>query len=132
MQSLAASTVRPSAPRIAAPRRGALRCVAAASWAGNKSCHNGAHLTKERKAELEKVAEHIAQRGKGITACDEGPGTIGDRFAKARRESGCRSHAMCRPGADVASDAQVGIANSEEARRSYRQMLFEAEGASAW
>ncbi len=46
------------------------------------SCHNGAHLTKERKAELEKVCEGIAQSGKGITACDEGPGTIGDRFAK--------------------------------------------------
>lgn len=46
------------------------------------SCHNGAHLSKARKAELEAVAEHIAQPGKGITACDEGPGTIGDRFAK--------------------------------------------------
>lgn len=46
------------------------------------ACHNGAHLSKERKAELERVCEHIAQRGKGITACDEGPGTIGDRFAK--------------------------------------------------
>jgi fructose-bisphosphate aldolase class 1 len=55
-------------------------------------------LTKERKAELEKVCEHIAQSGKGITACDEGPGTIGDRFAK------------------------FGIENSEEARRKYRQV----------
>ena len=44
------------------------------------------------------VCEAIAQKGKGITACDEGPGTIGDRFAK------------------------YGIANSEEARRSYRQV----------
>ena len=51
------------------------------------------------------MCEHIAQSGKGITACDEGPGTIGDRFAK------------------------YGIANSEEARRSYRQMLFEAKDA---
>lgn len=52
------------------------------------------------------VCEHIAQRGKGITACDEGPGTIGDRFAK------------------------YGIENTEENRRAYRQMLFEAKGAN--
>ena len=38
------------------------------------------------------------QSGKGITACDEGPGTIGDRFAK------------------------YGIENSEENRRAYRQV----------
>ena len=44
----------------------------------------------------------------GITACDEGPGTIGDRFAK------------------------YGIANSEEARRAYRQMLFEAPTANSY
>ena len=48
------------------------------SLVGNHSCHNGAHLSKERKAELERVCEHIAQSGKGITACDEGPGTIGE------------------------------------------------------
>jgi hypothetical protein len=54
-------------------------CVAAAAplTGGNRAVHNGAHLTKERKAELEKVCAHIAQSGKGITACDEGPGTIG-------------------------------------------------------
>lgn len=42
--------------------------------------------------------------GKGITACDEGPGTIGLRFEA------------------------VGVENTEENRRRYRQMLFEAEG----
>ena len=44
----------------------------------------------------------------GLTACDEGPGTIGDRFAK------------------------VGIENTVENRRAYRQMLFEAPGAGAF
>ena len=124
----AALRVRPVRASVAA--RGAVRT--AATW-GNRSCHNGAHLTKERKAELERICEHIAQRGKGITACDEGarvfsrsrlrfcsrarlaaaprarcharchphayfrvlrpgPGTIGDRFAKARRNATRRVH----------------------------------------
>ncbi len=66
----------------AQPRMSCVRVRAAAtpqSLVGNHSCHNGAHLSKERKAELERVCEHIAQPGKGITACDEGPGTIGKR-----------------------------------------------------
>jgi len=68
------------------------------------SCHSGSHLSDERKAALENVCELIATKGKGITACDEGPGTIGDRFQK------------------------VGIENTEENRRAYRQMLFETPG----
>jgi hypothetical protein len=56
--------------RASAARAGASPAV---TW-GNRLCHAGAHLTKERKQELERVCEHIAQRGKGITACDEGPG----------------------------------------------------------
>jgi len=62
--------------------------------------HGGDHLSAERKAELRKTAEMVATFGKGITACDEGPGTVGDRFEK------------------------VGIENTEENRRLYRQMLF--------
>jgi fructose-bisphosphate aldolase class I len=50
------------------------------------------------RAELEATAKAVATFGKGITACDEGPGTIGDRFEK------------------------VGITNTEENRRLYRQM----------
>ena len=68
--------------------------------------HGGQHLSKERKDELEAVAAAIATFGKGITACDEGPGTVGDRFSK------------------------VGIENSEENRRLYRQMLFKCPGAN--
>lgn len=62
--------------------------------------HGGQHLSAERKAELVATATAMTQFGKGLTACDEGPGTIGDRFEK------------------------VGIVNSEETRRLYRQMLF--------
>lgn len=70
------------------------------------SCHGGAFLSPSDKAELERVAEMIGQPGKGITACDEGPGTIGSRFEA------------------------VGIENTEENRRAYRQMLFETPGAN--
>lgn len=44
----------------------------------------------------------------GITACDEGPATIGSRFEA------------------------VGIENTEENRRAYRQMLFETPGANEY
>ncbi|KAA8494018.1 Fructose-bisphosphate aldolase [Porphyridium purpureum] len=68
------------------------------------SCHGGVHLSSEEKTELEKIAEMIGTPGKGITACDEGPGTIGMRFEA------------------------VGIENTEENRRAYRQILFETPG----
>eukprot|EP00195_Chlamydomonas_chlamydogama_P017828 CAMPEP_0202895430 /NCGR_PEP_ID=MMETSP1392-20130828/4638_1 /ASSEMBLY_ACC=CAM_ASM_000868 /TAXON_ID=225041 /ORGANISM="Chlamydomonas chlamydogama, Strain SAG 11-48b" /LENGTH=404 /DNA_ID=CAMNT_0049580441 /DNA_START=30 /DNA_END=1244 /DNA_ORIENTATION=- len=108
------SSVAAQRPAAAARRVAAVRAQASDASAntlalvGVHSCHNGAHLSKARKAELEAVAAHIAQHGKGITACDEGPGTIGDRFAK------------------------YGITNTEENRRAYRQMLFEAEGAGSY
>ena len=64
----------------------------------------GTFLTGEQKAALEETAAAVATPGKGITACDEGPATIGGRF-----------------------DA-VGVENTEENRLKYRQMLFEAPG----
>ena len=67
-------------------------------------CFGATFLTPEQKAALEETASAIATPGKGITACDEGPGTIGDRFEV------------------------VGIENNDENRRRYRQMLFEAPG----
>ena len=75
---------------------------------GPTSCHGGAHLTSERKAELEAICAAIGRAGKGITACDEGPGTIGTRFEN------------------------VGVTNTEENRRAYRQMLFETPGANEY
>ncbi len=77
------------------------------SW-GPCSVHGGAHLSAAQKAELEAVCAHIGQAGKGITACDEGPGTIGSRFEN------------------------VGIVNTEENRRAYRQMLFETPNANKY
>merc|ERR1719491_199747 len=59
-------------------------------------------LSSTEKVALESTAITLATRGKGITACDESAGTIGKRFES------------------------VGIANTEEHRRSYRQMLFTA------
>ena len=73
---------------------------------GIGACHAGAFLSVEEKAHLEKIAAAIGTPGKGITACDEGPGTIGDRFEA------------------------VGVENTEENRRAYRQVLFESKGAS--
>ncbi|CAB9497413.1 Fructose-bisphosphate aldolase [Seminavis robusta] len=61
----------------------------------------GAFLSEAEKAALEATANAIATHGKGITACDESPGTIGGRFET------------------------VGIENTAETRRRYRQMLFE-------
>lgn len=73
---------------------------------GSVSCHGGAHLSAEAKAELVRICDAIATPGKGITACDESAGTIGIRFEK------------------------VGVENTEEHRRLYRQMLFETPGVS--
>lgn len=69
----------------------------------------GTFLTAEQKRALEATAAAVAGTpGQGITACDEGPATIGARF-----------HA-------------VGIENSEETRRAYRQMLFETPGCEKY
>lgn len=68
--------------------------------------NSGAFLSVAEKARLEEICGRIATPGKGITACDEGPGTIGSRFEA------------------------VGVENTEEHRRVYRQMLFETPGAN--
>lgn len=78
----------------------ACRNAATRGGPSSLSMHGGHHLSAERKAELVATATAMSQSGKGLTACDEGPGTIGDRFEK------------------------VGIDNTEENRRKYRQMLF--------
>eukprot|EP00192_Tetraselmis_astigmatica_P005643 CAMPEP_0117667872 /NCGR_PEP_ID=MMETSP0804-20121206/11216_1 /TAXON_ID=1074897 /ORGANISM="Tetraselmis astigmatica, Strain CCMP880" /LENGTH=442 /DNA_ID=CAMNT_0005475663 /DNA_START=18 /DNA_END=1346 /DNA_ORIENTATION=+ len=92
------------APRSSQPS--AVSCRSKVVMASLLACHGGAHLSPSDKAALEEVAEMIAQPGKGITACDEGPATIGSRFEA------------------------VGIENTEENRRAYRQMLFETDGAA--
>ena len=53
------------------------------------------------KKELKENAQHLASKGKGILAVDESTKTVGKRLAG------------------------IGVENTEENRRSYRQMLFE-------
>lgn len=55
-------------------------------------------------AELVATANFIASSGKGILAADESVGTIGKRFEP------------------------IGVANTEENRRAYRELLFTTEG----
>mmetsp|Transcript_6171 Transcript_6171/g.8736 ORF Transcript_6171/g.8736 Transcript_6171/m.8736 type:complete len:394 (+) Transcript_6171:303-1484(+) len=66
------------------------------------------HLTKESKQELDDISNMLCTHGKGISACDESAGTIGKRFEA------------------------VGISNTEENRRTYRQMLFETTGVEQY
>jgi len=61
------------------------------------------YLSKEKEDELRKNANAIVHPGKGILAADESTGTIGKRFEK------------------------IKVANEEENRRQYRQLLFAAD-----
>ena len=112
MATLAIQAHRPlrSTNKNVRPSKRTSTCVRSAKSpsTGIGSCHGGAFLSDAEKAYLEKVASMIGTPGKGITACDEGPGTIGDRFAA------------------------VGIENTEENRRSYRQILFESPGCEQY
>jgi fructose-bisphosphate aldolase, class I len=58
------------------------------------------------RQELAKTAESIVASGKGILAADESIGTIAKRFA------------------------DIGIENTEENRRAYRELLFTAGSQS--
>ena len=58
------------------------------------------YLTEEQKKELAQTANAIVAPGKGILAADESTGTMGKRFAN------------------------VGVENTDENRRLYRQLLF--------
>lgn len=72
------------------------------------NCHSGSHLGNEKKAALMQIASHLASAGKGITACDESSGTVGKRFTA------------------------VGVENTEENRRAYRETLFTAKDVSKY
>ena len=61
------------------------------------------YLTDAQRTELAKVAKSISAPGKGILAADESTGTIGKRFAG------------------------IGVENTDENRRLYRQLLFTAD-----
>lgn len=62
-------------------------------------------LTPEQQDELQKIANAIVAPGRGILAADESTGTIGKRFAS------------------------IGLENTEENRRRYRELLFTSDKA---
>jgi fructose-bisphosphate aldolase, class I len=64
---------------------------------------NPLYLTPEKCQELAEIAKRIATPGKGILAADESTGTIGKRFDN------------------------IGLENTEDNRRKYRQLLFTTE-----
>jgi len=61
------------------------------------------HLTEEQKLELRSNAAKIVRDGRGILAADESTGTMGKRLS------------------------QIKVANEEENRRSYRQLLMSSD-----
>lgn len=64
-------------------------------------------LSAERREELARNAEAIVAEGKGILAADESLGTAGKRLAS------------------------IGLENTTENRRAYRELLFARAGACA-
>src|SRR5512132_2759527 len=56
------------------------------------------------RSELEETAQHLVAEGRGILAADESTGTIGKRLAA------------------------IGVENTAEMRRAYRELLFLAPG----
>ena len=60
------------------------------------------YLSKSTKAELKATAEALVASGKGILAADEAIPAMGERFAT------------------------IGVENTEENRRKYRQIIFSA------
>jgi fructose-bisphosphate aldolase class 1 len=61
---------------------------------------NYSALTEERRRELAETAKAIVSDGKGILAADESTGTAGKRLAS------------------------IGLENTEENRRAYRDIMF--------
>jgi len=64
-------------------------------------------LSQDQKRELAEIANKIVAGGKGILAADESTGTMGKRFAN------------------------IGVENTEENRRLYRQLLFTTDKSMA-
>lgn len=96
--SLAPVARRSSAP---AARRPSLAVRASSSsFRGT----NGVNFDNPFTAELEATARYVAKRGKGILASDESNATTGKRLAS------------------------VGVENTEENRRAWRELLYTAPG----
>merc|ERR1712019_33455 len=68
-----------------------------------KMSNNYNHLSEELKQELSQIAQKIVANGHGILAADESNGTMGKRLAN------------------------IGLENTEEHRKFYRNFMFQAE-----
>ncbi|XP_061581168.1 fructose-bisphosphate aldolase B [Cololabis saira] len=69
--------------------------------------HQFPNLSPEQKKELSEIAQRIVAPGKGILAADESTGTMGKRLQK------------------------INVENTEENRRSYRDILFSCDASMA-
>ncbi|KAG7280207.1 hypothetical protein CRUP_037568, partial [Coryphaenoides rupestris] len=90
-----------SIPTTAAPPAAAH--LSASSRIHQQMTHQFPALTPEQKKELQDIAERIVAPGKGILAADESTGSMAKRFNP------------------------IGVENTEENRRRYRQLLFTAD-----
>lgn len=128
MQALSSShciaSRRPFAAAGAAAKRAA-RPVAAMAGLSSQTSNPFAE-------ELQQTAKYIAQRGRGILASDESNATTG---ARRRRMFACRGSPPCvawltlpRPAAGKRLES-VGVENTEDNRRDWRQLLYTAPGA---
>ena len=100
-QAAAASSLAP-ATRRSSPS--AARSVRASAAVAPFRATNGGNFDNPFTAELEATAQYIAKRGKGILASDESNATTGKRLAS------------------------VGVDNTEENRRAWRELLYTAPG----
>lgn len=98
--SLAPTARRPSAA-AARPRS---RSLSVRASSASFRATNGGNFDNPFTAELEATARYIAKRGKGILASDESNATTGKRLAS------------------------IGVENTEENRRAWRELLYTAPG----
>lgn len=94
--------------------------------------HSYPALSAEQKKELSDIALRIVAPGKGILAADESVGRWGLWLGRGR--GGQRALGMSllplfclSPGSMAKRLSQIGVENTEENRRLYRQVLFSAD-----
>lgn len=88
-------------------------------------------LSAEQKKDLSDIALRIVAPGKGILAADESVGRWGPvaRWGRGGQEAlGMTLSSLCLPPGSMAKRlSQIGVENTEENRRLYRQVLFSAD-----
>lgn len=99
-----ASLAAPAAASRRSSRASSLAVRASSGVVAPFRAVNGGNFDNPFTAELEATAQYIAKRGKGILASDESNATTGKRLAS------------------------VGVENTEENRRAWRELLYTAPG----